>query len=1528
MRWFVLLAIALRVFANPFDEMIPSAPEEIASLNADLLVDGFVSAASGQISLVQSDLHIKGAQDLYLQRTYIPPQILGRYDDKDEIDRLALGKALQVQARGWVVNPHLLAGYNRNSPYFLVRDPHGTVLEFQIIGNRGHLKTSGNGCSNLKGGEPSAEADIRNIEFLVEGAQVSVIWPNGHKRIYQSQFPGIYHLESEMLPNGKTFRYSYDNNQILARVVSSDVTGKHIYATIQVIADQHYKGSDGKEATLIYERREIKSKFNKNGRKGTATFGIPILTSALNPIYPNTVGYNERTLLTSYDAKNYPISCTYWEQKETPCRIRTFSTPAGSISFDYDPPIAGQKAGSTTVTHPNHSQTIYRFNSQFLLSAIENWYKGKLYNQKIFSYDSKQHISKIETQDGLGYTLLAKTYECDQAGNPILEKWEGDFGLYSIERTFLKNRLTKEVHSDGLGFEYAYLGNTHLLTSKIIISEGKQLRTTKYTYDDAYNLIEEKEVGKTVTNYVLYQEGAHLHLPEWKIEKDWDGQLIHKTRFVYDNFGHVSEEIHYGNDDILAYRTTQLYDSRNNLIEETNPLGQLASYSYDARGRLVKEVPFAQNRIIQRSFDDKGRLITLQEGDHITHFAYNSSDELVKKTNYLGLETDYHYHPVHSKPVWIEEDPTLLEITYDDFGRKIIEKDAYGAATHIQLNSYGDPLSIVRPDGGKETFVYASNRMLLSKIDPDGLKTNYTYDPLKRMLSKAVGTRKTIYTYDEYNLLDEKDSLGISTKYEYNLLGQKTREVREGRVTQFSYDSLGFLSKIEKGGRSTIYQNDISGRVVKTSVDGLLDTFYTYDSAGNIASITKQDSIHFLYDPYNRLIEKVDAEGAKTTFAYEEGNRILKKTTQHPKGVKRIEIYNPKGLLLKREVPTCTLEEYSYDRALRLSSQDHLIFAYTPEGFKSSLTEAKQRTTSWTYTPGGKIETKTKPDGSVLRYEYTEDGDLARVGSKEFEYDAFGRVIRGTGFSREYDPFGNVIKEEFATGITVKTSYDDFDRPIERILPDQSSICYTYEGPFLSKIRRLNSDGNVLYTHTYEQFDLNGHVLSETGLFHCSYSYDRAGRRIAQTNPFFSEELVYDENGNLIRKGTDSYTYDGADQLISSSGHFSLTYDKHFNRQTYNGKEARIDELNQIEGLVFNENGCLVHEGFAYDPFDQLTQANGEKISYDALGRRLQKGTTSYLYFGEEEVGAFEKGKVKELKIPGLLAPIALEIESQPYHPIADVQGTIRMLIDPKTFKVCRENSSDPFGVGLSSEIPYAYAAKRYDPGTGMVYFGKRYYVPTLGRWLTPDPIGSLNHSNLYQYLFNNPYLYQDDHGEFAFAIPLLFWGAELALPTISACVAAISYGAAAGAVAYGGYKLIETLNDRGYPCMGDYYSGDLTPGLNSWSYSAMKSGSVDPSLPANPDDLLKRPGWKETTHPDAGKRGHRTFENGKTGEKLRHDEGKPGQAGHEGHDHYHRPNPNTTSKRDEYLDHDYNPVGRHSDPSHLYAPENIWWNK
>jgi RHS repeat-associated protein len=97
--------------------------------------------------------------------------------------------------------------------------------------------------------------------------------------------------------------------------------------------------------------------------------------------------------------------------------------------------------------------------------------------------------------------------------------------------------------------------------------------------------------------------------------------------------------------------------------------------------------------------------------------------------------------------------------------------------------------------------------------------------------------------------------------------------------------------------------------------------------------------------------------------------------------------------------------------------------------------------------------------------------------------------------------------------------------------------------------------------------------------------------------------------------------------------------------------------------------------------------------------------------------------------------------------------------------------------------------------------------------------------------------------------------------------------------------------------------------------------GGADPPppLPANPDDLVTNHGYTETSHPGAAAAGHRSFEHPQTGDSVRFDAGGPGATGHEANDHYHRYNPNSTSRHDQYLDSSGNPVGRGSDASHLY---------
>src|SRR5579862_1073773 len=148
MRWLLCLILTSQLMAAPFDKVAPSTPEEIASLSTNLLIDGYVSALSGQAVLHETDLYIKAAQDLILQRRYVHPFIFGRYEDKDSFDRMALAWALVQENKRWVILSHLWAGYN-GAPYFKVVDPNGFVLEFEICDGRGVLKTPAYGFSNL-----------------------------------------------------------------------------------------------------------------------------------------------------------------------------------------------------------------------------------------------------------------------------------------------------------------------------------------------------------------------------------------------------------------------------------------------------------------------------------------------------------------------------------------------------------------------------------------------------------------------------------------------------------------------------------------------------------------------------------------------------------------------------------------------------------------------------------------------------------------------------------------------------------------------------------------------------------------------------------------------------------------------------------------------------------------------------------------------------------------------------------------------------------------------------------------------------------------------------------------------------------------------------------------------------------------------------------------------------------------------------------------------------------------------------------
>jgi RHS repeat-associated protein len=59
----------------------------------------------------------------------------------------------------------------------------------------------------------------------------------------------------------------------------------------------------------------------------------------------------------------------------------------------------------------------------------------------------------------------------------------------------------------------------------------------------------------------------------------------------------------------------------------------------------------------------------------------------------------------------------------------------------------------------------------------------------------------------------------------------------------------------------------------------------------------------------------------------------------------------------------------------------------------------------------------------------------------------------------------------------------------------------------------------------------------------------------------------------------------------------------------------------------------------------------------------------------------------------------------------------------------------------------YRFSGKQRDTESGLSYFGARYYAPWLGRWINPDPAGTVDGLNLYEYVGSNPVAWVDPLG-------------------------------------------------------------------------------------------------------------------------------------------------------------------------------------
>jgi RHS repeat-associated protein len=939
---------------------------------------------------------------------------------------------------------------------------------------------------------------------------------------------------------------------------------------------------------------------------------------------------------------------------------------------------------------------------------------------------------------------------------------------------------------------------------------------------------------------------------------DSDNILRYTLEWEYDSRGNLTME-----KDAIGRVVRRRYDANNNLVYEEGPHpGVYKEFRYDFVNRLIGKTeghPDGVTLSLSYQYDYLGNKVgSIDTYGNETRYSYANVNQLTKTT----------FPTILNENMAVVKSTTHFE--YDLFDNPCKLTDASGGVTTISYTAYNKPYHKSYPDGTTERFEYDLWGNLVMSEAKNGTKTYYQYDAFDRVTKKEVISatgellQQEINTYNAFHLLSMTDITGLTTQNHYNQAGHLIATTKGDMRIEYEYDTLGrevkahtFHGTGPNDYTTKVKEYDLLNRVIEERVEDSLgniqikeayeydifdnrQTIYKYNQAGESVtrieyntrgqpiSITNaagnQTHIHYRYDYYDEELhqflpysESTDPHGITTVLIQDALGRkkVEYKKDSFGKILQKRRSYHTQNNLLSR-----TVEEVFVDGVCKREVTN--VFNYNIADQLLEVCESAgtpdQKITRFTYNAYGQKQAEIKPDGTTISYEYDALGRLQEYQASDtsfhyaFDYDHHSNpikvrdLIHQTETTRCYDIYNRLIKETLGNGLSVEYTYDLSGRPTKLTYPDGSGMGISYENFFLKDLSRLNQQGDVLYTHSYDQYDLSGNVTKNTLIGQAgdvNYTLDAIGRTIDMKTDLWSSSVVFDALGNIVQKesrdpsGQESsaFKYDELRQLTEEQGGFAekYAYDSLYNRIRKGASDYTLSLLNQVTDdghnhYTYDLNGNLIciqsgdntqsETYLRYDALNRLIQVEKgtQQISYvyDEKNRRLSKtiidtsldvSPKSYQYFYQDlnEIGCCENGEITELRLLGIGkgaeigAAIAMEFNGHVYAPIHDLHGSVVCLVEAETGQIHEfyrysafgeEKLYDANGESLETAInPWRFSSKRTDNETGFVYFGRRYYDSNLGRWITQDPIGFDGGPNLYAYVLNNPLTNFDLYG-------------------------------------------------------------------------------------------------------------------------------------------------------------------------------------
>jgi RHS repeat-associated protein len=300
-------------------------------------------------------------------------------------------------------------------------------------------------------------------------------------------------------------------------------------------------------------------------------------------------------------------------------------------------------------------------------------------------------------------------------------------------------------------------------------------------------------------------------------------------------------------------------------------------------------------------------------------------------------------------------------------------------------------------------------------------------------------------------------------------------------------------------------------------------------------------------------------------------------------------------------------------------------------------------------------------------------------------------------------------------------------------------------------------DGNTIADYGWE-YDKGSRITKHTSPDGSSeYNYDKTNQLTGSDHSTQTDESYqYDSNGNRTGSG---YT-NGANNQLLSDGTYNYEYDGEGNRtkrtEIATGKvdEYTWDYRNRLTNVVTKDsNGNATgRDEYTYDAFDKRISKSVDADGDGSGSAEIEK----YVYDGDNIALVFDgSGNQKErfLHGTGVDSVIAQEnADGQVKWALSDNQGTVRDVIDSNG-NVLNHLVYDSFGKVIGETNPavnfrFGYTGQELDPETGNYNYGRRFYDPNVGRFISEDPTGfNAGDANLYRYVRNNPINFVDPFG-------------------------------------------------------------------------------------------------------------------------------------------------------------------------------------